>query len=106
MKVSKLDTDESKPGPNLDFQFGLERQYISLDGEIQFVGVADVAISLKFELHPDLKFNLDTGLSFLEHLKVTLHATPTWEFTDMQDPSILDFDVEAHFEKELMRKGW
>ena len=103
VKASKFNTDASKPGPNLDFQFGSDRQYISLDGEVQLAGVADVAISLLAELHPDLKFNLDAELDFLEHLKFTLHAAATGDFKDMQDLSKLDFVVEAHFEQDILK---
>ena len=103
VKASKVNTDASKPGPNLDFQFGLERQYLSVDGEVQLAGVADVAISLLVELHPDLRFNLDAEWNFLEHFKFTLHAAPTGEFKEMQDLSKLDYDVEAHFEQDKLK---
>ena len=64
VKASKFNTGASKPSPNLDFQVSMDKQHICLDGEFQFAGVTDVALSFLAKLCSDLKFNLDAGLDF------------------------------------------
>ena len=90
-------------GPTFDFEFGAQRQRISLDGEVILASIADVSVSFVAELHPDAKFTFDAELEFLEYLKFLMHAAAVGKFTDIKDLSKLDFVLTAHFEQDILK---